>query len=132
MDGFSGLDWVEVLAAGAAGFGFGALYYTVLGKPWMAALGKTEEEIKQNMSKEPFIRAIIGQMVIAVTLSLLTAGLTDLGDILGRALLIWLGVVVTTMTINHGFQGKSRALTLIDGGHWLGVFLVQGCVIGFL
>jgi hypothetical protein len=34
------------------------------------------------------------------------------------------------MAVNHGFQGAKRALTVIDGIHWLAVLLVQGLVIG--
>ena len=41
-------------------------------------------------------------------------------------------IVMTTQIVNHRFQGLSWNLTLIDGGHWLGVLLVQGIVIGWL
>ncbi|MBM3524115.1 MAG: DUF1761 domain-containing protein, partial [Alphaproteobacteria bacterium] len=34
--------------------------------------------------------------------------------------------------VNHGFQGVKRALTVIDGGHWLGVLLIQGVIIGWM
>jgi hypothetical protein len=36
------------------------------------------------------------------------------------------------MTVNHAFQGAKRSLTLIDGGHWLGVLVLQGAVLGYL
>jgi hypothetical protein len=45
--------------------------------------------------------------------------------------LLWLGFVITTMAVNHAFQGERRALTLIDGGHWLGVLLIQGAILGW-
>jgi hypothetical protein len=45
---------------------------------------------------------------------------------------LWFGFVITTMTVNHAFQGARRSLTLIDGGHWLGVLLVQGAILGWL
>ena len=44
----------------------------------------------------------------------------------------WLGFVVTTLAVNHAYQGARRALTLIDAGHWLGVLLIQGAVIGLM
>jgi hypothetical protein len=44
--------------------------------------------------------------------------------------LVWLGFVATTMVVNHGFGGQKPALTVIDGGHWLAVLLVQGATIG--
>ena len=65
-----------------------------------------------------------------------SAGLLGhLGEVtLGRSLLtaafIWFGFVLTTMMVNHRFQSARWSLTLIDGGHWLGVLLVMGLVIG--
>jgi hypothetical protein len=48
------------------------------------------------------------------------------------AFFVWLPFVLGTMIVNHRFQGSSWSLTLIDGGHWLGVFLVMGIVIGLV
>ena len=48
------------------------------------------------------------------------------------AAFIWLGFVITTLAVNHAFQGSKRTLTLIDGGHWLGVLLLQGAIIGLV
>ena len=38
----------------------------------------------------------------------------------------WFGFVITTQSVNYAFG----ALTVIDGGHWLGVLLIMGAVIG--
>lgn len=43
---------------------------------------------------------------------------------------LWAGFVLTTVAVNYAFQGVKRMLTIIDAGHWLGVLLVQGAVIG--
>ena len=45
--------------------------------------------------------------------------------------LLWLGVSITTLSINHRYQGFGWSLTLIDGMHWLLVLLVQGAIVGF-
>jgi hypothetical protein len=45
---------------------------------------------------------------------------------------MWLGFVATTLAVNNAFRGATGSLTLIDGGHWLGVLLLQGAVIGWL
>jgi hypothetical protein len=45
---------------------------------------------------------------------------------------IWAGFVMTSLIVNHAFQGAKRALTLIDGGHWLGVLLIQGAILGWM
>ena len=95
----------------------------------MAALGMTE---RPKPSPLPYVTALAAQLVLAWTLAGL---LGHLGEItLGRALtaaaLIWFGFVLSTMMVNHRFQGARWSLSLIDGGHWLGVLLVMGLVIG--
>ncbi len=47
-------------------------------------------------------------------------------------LFLWFGFVATTIAVNNAFQGARRALTLIDGAHWLGVLAIQGLVIGLI
>ncbi len=46
------------------------------------------------------------------------------------AFLIWFGFILTTLVVNHQFQMQKLMLTLIDGGHWLGVMLIQGAILG--
>jgi len=79
-----------------------------------------------------FLMTFVAQLVMAW---MLAGALGHLGDVsvlagLITAALTWVGFVVTTMIVNHRFQGKPWSLTLIDAGHWLGVMLVMGVVIG--
>lgn len=133
---FAGINYLAVIIATIASFAFGSVYYMTLGKAWMAALGKTEAEIKGDgkMSPLPFIIAIVAQLVMAYFLAgvmgHLGAEAVNVTKGLVTAFFVWLGFVATTMAVNHAFQGAKRALTLIDGGHWLGVLLLQGMVIG--
>ena len=126
---FAGLNYLAVLVAAIAGFGFGAAWYTVLARPWMAAVGFTEQP---KPSPGIFIISFICQLVMAWVL----AGVVGhLGDVtvsrsIISAVFLWLGLIATTMTINHRFQNASWSLTIIDAGHWLGVLLVMAVVIG--
>jgi hypothetical protein len=45
-------------------------------------------------------------------------------------LFLWVGFVITTLIVNYVFQNQKPMLTVIDGGHWLGVLLIEGAVIG--
>jgi len=45
-------------------------------------------------------------------------------------LFVWAGFIAAPMIVNHRFQGSPWMLTLIDAGHWLGVLIVMGLVIG--
>jgi hypothetical protein len=132
---FSGINYIAVIVATLAGFGLGAVWYMVLGRAWMRAIGKTEAEIKQNQvgaKALPFVIALVALFVMALML----AGLMGhLGDVTVRggvisALFVWIGFVITTMGVNHAFAGAKPMLTLIDGGHWLAVLLVMGAAIG--
>ena len=133
---FAGLSYLAVLFAGAAGFAFGAAYYMTLGKHWMLALGKTKEDIERNKSPLPFIIAAVAQLVMAY---ILAGAIGHLGDNavtvpngLITGLFMWVGFVLTTVSVNYAFQGAKPMLTVIDAGHWLGVLLVQGLIIGWV
>lgn len=132
---FAGTNYLAILVAAVAAFAFGSVYYMVLAKPWMSAVGKTEEQMKADgMKPSVFIMTFIAQLVMAWVLSgvighLGTDQVTVMNGLISAAF-IWLGFVATTLVVNHGFQGARRSLTIIDGGHWLGVLLIQGLVIG--
>ncbi|MDA0784921.1 MAG: DUF1761 domain-containing protein [Proteobacteria bacterium] len=131
---FGNIDWIALVAAFVASYAFSAGYYITLAKPWMAAIGKTEAEIKAGASPVAYVVAIVGHVLIAYMLSVLMVTL-DAGSVAGGfsiALPMWLAFVVSTMTINHRFQKSSWAHTIIDGGHWLGVFAIQAVVIGLV
>lgn len=131
---FAGMNYLAVVVAALAGFGVGAIWYTVFGKAWLGALGKTEDEIKGSGAGQamPFVIALVADLVMAIMLAGLMGHLGDVsvrGGLISAAF-VWLGFVITTMGVNHAFSGASPALTAIDGGHWLVVLLVMGAVIG--
>ena len=123
------VNYIAVVVAAVAGFAFGSAWYMTLSKPWIAAAGLAEQP---KPKPTPFIIAIAAQLVMAWMLAGALGHLGDVSVVAGliTAALIWVGFVVTTMTVNHRFQGAPWALTLIDAGHWLGVLLVMGVVLG--
>jgi len=38
--------------------------------------------------------------------------------------------IATTVAVNNAYPGRKFILTVIDAGHWLGVMLIIGAVIG--
>ena len=131
---FAGINYLAVVVAMVASYAFGSIYYMALAKPWRTALGKTEEEVKANMTPVPFVLAALAQLVMAFMLAGMMGHLgPEAFNLYGgftTALWVWIGFVLTTLIVNHGFQGAKRMLTVVDGGHWLGVLLIQGVVIG--
>lgn len=127
---FSGLSYLAVVLAAVAGFITGSVWYGVLGKAWMSALGKTKEDMKPTPL--PFIVAGIAQLVMAF---MLAGILGHLGEVtvwngIVSAFFIWLGFILPSMAVNHAFQGAKTGLTVIDSGHWLAVLVVMGAVLG--
>jgi hypothetical protein len=122
---------IAILAATIAAFVFGAVYYGVLGKQWMAALGRTE--MPQGVPVGPMALSLVCGFAMAAVLALVLRHMAGEGatilDGMATGGLMWLGFVATTVATNHAYQGAKRALTLIDAGHWLGVCLIQGAVL---
>lgn len=131
----AGVNYLAVIIAALAGFGVGAIWYSVLGGVWLRASGKSEDDFKRSTGAAkamPFIIAIVALLVMAMMLAGIMTHLgsfTLRGGVIAGAL-IWLGFVITTLGVNHAFAGAKPMLTVIDGGHWLAVLLIQGAIIG--
>jgi hypothetical protein len=131
---FAGMNYLAILIAAVAGFAFGAAYYMSLSKQWLAAVGKTKEDIAAKRSAMPFIVSIVALVVMAW---ILAGGIGHLGpgqvtvkNGIVSALLMWVGFVATTVAVNNAFGGRKPMLSVIDGIHWLGVLVIQGAIIG--
>ena len=133
------INFIAVAAAGVVGWLVGAVWYGVLGKQWMASLGWTEAEMtgpdgKRQMPMGPMVLALVANLIMGLMLAGVIGHIAAprpnvVAGIVSGAL-VWLGFVITTGAVNNAFQKKKAMLTLIDGGHWLAVLVVQGIVIG--
>ncbi len=131
---FAGLNYVAIPLAAVAAFLFGALYYGLFGKPWMKAARIEPQQGKTPLT--PFITGFIAELIMAWVLAGVIGHLgfgqvTPLNGIISGAF-IWFGFMATTIATNQRYQGFGWTLTLIDAGHWLGVALIMGGVIGWL
>jgi uncharacterized protein DUF1761 len=139
---FTGVNYLAIFVAAIAGWLVGAAWYTTLGNYWMAAQGKSPEQCKQEYEAKkgtpatwaPFVLAFGGALVMAWALAGLVGhfgpGQVTIRNGVVSALFVWLGFVITTMTVNNAFSGRKLMLTVIDGGHWLAALAVMGAVIG--
>src|SRR6478609_4322001 len=101
----SEVNYLAVLTATVAAWFFGALWYTALSKRWVAALGKTMEQIKAEGETRsrfanifPFILSFIAEFIMAIMLyGIMThTGLFGLRAGMISGVLIWAGFVITT------------------------------------
>jgi hypothetical protein len=139
---FAGMNYLAILVAAVAAWIFGAVYYTALSKPWLAAVGITLEEMKRRQAEGvgklksmfPFILSFIAEIVMAWVLAgvlgHLGPGQVTIRNGLISALFLWFGFILTTIATNNAYPGRKPMLTVIDAGHWLGVMLIMGAIIG--
>ena len=132
---FSEVNYLAVIVAAVLGFGVGAVWYGLLfSKPWQAAVGLTEKDMKERGSPLPFVVVIVADLIIAFVLSVLIGtlwiGQATIGDGIVVAVLAWFGFVFTTIAVNNAFALRQPMLSVIDGGHWLAVLVVMGAIIG--
>jgi hypothetical protein len=135
---FAGINYLAIVIAAVVAWLAGAAWYTAFGKTWVAALGKTPEQMQEQRSKPgaflPFIYAFVCDLIIAWmiagTLGHLGAGQVTLRNGVISGAFLWFGFVITTMVVNNSFAGRDYRLLLIDGGHWLVVLVLVGAVVG--
>lgn len=133
---FAGINWIAIIAAAMAGFMFGALWYSLLAQAWMKAAGLTEADVKRDDAPAlrknlPFLLAALAQFAMAFTMAGLMAHMVvDVKHGLITAGIIWAGFVLPALLMNYSFQNRPLALSVIDAGHWLGVLMIIGAVIG--
>ncbi|RWE24263.1 MAG: DUF1761 domain-containing protein [Mesorhizobium sp.] len=130
---FSTVNWLAVIVAAVAAWLFGAAWYMGLSKPWLKAAKLDPAAMRRSFA--PFIISFIAELIMALIMTLVIGAITGgepnpvAGVIFG--FILWLGFVATTLSVNHRYQGFGWDLTLIDAGHWLGVLLIIGVVIGW-
>jgi hypothetical protein len=135
---FAGLSYIAIVVAAIVAWLASAAWYMSLGKIYMAALGKTPEQVEMDRKKPcaflPFIYAFVANLIIAWMLAGLLghlgAGQVTLRNGVISGAFCWFGFILTTMVVNYSFSGRDRRLLLIDAGNWLIALLVMGAVVG--
>ena len=128
---FGGLNWWAIIVATAAAFALGALWYgPMFGKAWVAALGKTEDEIQP--SPEPFIVSAVAALVTCVVVAALMHGLAMTGSITGIVfgLITGVGFIATSMASDSAFCGWGWKLWSIQAGYRVTYSALMGGIIG--
>jgi len=126
---------LAILAAGAAGWIWGAVWYGVLSKPYQRALGLNPDDCKdKKMPILPMVAAFVAALVMSAVLYQLLTNLGVLGvwPAMVAGFTVGVGFVLTTVLVNNMFQQKSFTLTVIDGGHWVLALVIEAVVISLI
>jgi len=126
---------LAILAAGVAGWIWGAVWYGVLSKPYQRALGLNPDDCKdKKMPILPMVAAFVAALVMSAVLYQLLTNLGVLGvwPAMVAGFTVGVGFVLTTVLVNNMFQQKSFTLTVIDGGHWVLALVIEAVVISLI
>lgn len=128
---FADVSYPSILVAAVAGFAWGAVWYMGLSKPWLKAARLDPSSIKP--SPVPFVISFIALLVMGWVIAGTVGNFGAVGVWPGMVtgFLLWLGFIATTLTVNHRYQNYGWDLTFIDAGHWLGVAIIMGAIIGW-
>ena len=136
---YANMNYLSVVVAAVTSFIFGAIYYTTLGKHWLAAQGKTADSCKiENAGKSamakvtPFILSFVGALIMGFVLYgiLVHTGKFTLRAGVISGAFCWFGFVLSTVAVNNAYSGRKLMLTVIDSAHWLGALVIIGGIIG--
>ena len=130
--GNQAVNWLAVLAATAAAFLLGALWYSpvMFGKVWMRAAGVTPEQIESGAAKV-FGIAFVFEFLMASNLAMF---LNDPGTTLTwgatAGFLAGVGWIALGIGVISLFERRPWSYVLVNGGY-MGVSLtVMGAILG--
>ena len=128
---FAGLNGWAILVATAAAFALGYVWYgPVFGKAWLAALGKTEDEIRP--SPTPFVVSFVAALATCIVVAALMGGLgmTGIADGAVLGLLTGVGFIAASMASDTAFCGWGWKLWAIQAGYRVAYSIIMGAIIG--
>jgi hypothetical protein len=110
------MGFLSVIVAAAAAWVFGAIWYTVMSKPWMEDVGLSEETVN-NKNPVPFILSFLCAIAVAgMTRHIFAA--SDV-DTVAKGLMsgLGLGLFVATpwLATNYLFAQRPTRLIFLDG-----------------
>ena len=110
-------------------------WYTAFREPYMNALNITPEQMKaatENPSLLPYVTALLSNILIAYVISIVMkqSGAVVVSRGIIVALVLWGGIVMTTLATQYSFAQRPTALLLINGGSCLVGMLACGIICG--
>lgn len=125
---------LPIIAAGLAGWAFGAVWYSIFAKPWVAASGVATDNTGRPSNQKsplPYVISIISAMIVAATMYYAFDMLNIVTVAKGFTSGLGIGACFAApwLATNYGFAGRPFKLTLIDAGYATFGSSVIGAVI---
>ena len=125
------VNYIAVVVAAVAHFLLGAVWFTVLQKPWLEAIGKTMDQLTGSPALG-YVVAFVSNLIIAWVLArmIIATGRAGLAGGVAMAAILWLGFTATTMGTAFVFEGRSLEAFAVIAGYPLVGMLVMGAILG--
>lgn len=110
----------------------GALWYSpiLFGRIWARNMGVSPEELSTMIGTAPYLLSILGSILLCMVLNrmiVLSKTKTLIGGI-KLAVLLWLGLVFTSLSTHYAFLGITRMI-FIDAGKDLIAMIIAGGIL---
>jgi hypothetical protein len=125
------INYLAVLVAALIGFGLGGPWYNFFAKPWMAAVGKTEAELKSGNQIFAYAGAAVASLMVAYALALFI-GFTQANTVVQGILVglwAWVGFVAAPNLPTYLFSRWPRELYFINNGYHLVSLVVMAAIL---
>jgi len=132
MPDFGAIPWVGVLVAVVASQVIGFLWYGPLfGKPWLAAMGKTKEEMGSGSVGPAVAIGTLCSVAAAVALAIILT-MSQTPDMASGAKIGLLGAVLVAsyIEITTVYEQRPPVLGMIAMGNQTVTLVVMGAIIG--
>ncbi|MEV7605272.1 DUF1761 domain-containing protein [Paenarthrobacter sp. NPDC089322] len=132
---FAQINWLAVLLAFVSSMVVGFVWYmpAVLGRRWMQAIGKTEDDLKNiEGGAGIWLPMMLASALTSILLAVLLSAL-DINTFFGGAFFALIVALVFRAgghVIHNGFAGRPSAVTVIDSGHDIVAMTIAGAIIG--
>jgi hypothetical protein len=127
------INHLAVWVAAIVFFGWGALWYTVLGAQWLAALGKTMAELSSASTPTVYIWSfVLGLILSYATAIALARHPEDQSLAQGISFALFMGIALyATQTLNHMiYENGSMPLWYINTAYTVIGFAIIGAIVG--
>jgi hypothetical protein len=132
------MEILNVIAAAVGAWVFGALWYGLLSKPWMAASGVrlgADGRPANGSSPAPYVISFVMMLVVAGMMRHVFS-MTPAIDTLGKGIVAGLGVgaflITPWIAINNTYGMRPLMLTAIDGAYaTIGCAIIGGVLVLF-
>ena len=127
-------NYFAIVIAAIACFLLEAGWYSIFLQTWLDGIGRTRQWLVGH-SINPALQygtAIVCEAVIAMTISCvtqLTGRQTALRG-MKTGVLLWLGLVLTTLATGYIFEVRPVSVLAVDAGFWLIGMTLMGAIVG--